>query len=205
MDTDSHGLGGEKECSTQFLRPNFRELIFSLENRLFIRVHPCSSVVSTGVFRLFRLCQIARKTRMKSKLFLALLFLAFGLSALKTIIPARAEPASDAQIKRGQYLVERVAMCGECHTPKTDKGEYDRTAWLQGDVLDYKPVHPMPFAAVAPGIAGLPTFATDELAMKFMETGTNALDKRAMPPMPQFRFNHDDAVAVVAYLRSLKR
>jgi mono/diheme cytochrome c family protein len=161
--------------------------------------------MDADVFRLFQLWRIAGKTRMKSKLFLALLFLAFGLFALKTIIPARAEPAFDAQIKRGQYLVERVAMCGECHTPKTDQGEYDRTAWLQGDVLDYQPVHPMPFAAVAPGIAGLPTFATDEQAMKFMETGTNALGKRAMPPMPQFRFNHEDAVAVVAYLRSLKR
>jgi hypothetical protein len=72
-------------------------------------------------------------------------------------------------------------------------------------VLDIKPVRPMPFAAVAPGIAGLPTFATDEQAMKFLETGANTLGKRAMPPMPQFRFNHDDAVAVVAYLRSLKR
>jgi mono/diheme cytochrome c family protein len=161
--------------------------------------------MNADVFRLFRLWRIARKMRMKSKLFLALLVLAFGLFALKIIIPARAEPASDAQIKRGQYLVGRVAMCGECHSPRNDKGEYDRSQWLQGELIDYKPVHPMPFAAVAPGIAGLPTFATDEQAMKFMETGTNALGKRAMPPMPQFRFNHEDAVAVVAYLRSLKR
>jgi len=148
---------------------------------------------------------MARKTRMRSKLSFGLLVLAFGWFASKIILPARAEPASDAQIKRGQYLVNHVAMCGECHTPKTDQGEYDRTAWLQGDVLDYKPVHPMPFAAVAPGIAGLPSFATDEQAMKFLETGTNSLGKRAMPPMPQFRFNHDDAAVVVAYLRSLKR
>jgi hypothetical protein len=40
MDTDKHGLGGEKECSKQFPRPNFCELIFPLENSLFIRVHP---------------------------------------------------------------------------------------------------------------------------------------------------------------------
>jgi len=142
---------------------------------------------------------------MKSKLFLTSLLFAFGLFALKIVVPALAEPASDEQIKRGQYLVNHVAMCGECHTPKTDQGEYDRTAWLQGDVLDYKPVHPMPYAAVAPAIAGLPSFATDEQAMKFLETGTNSAGKRAMPPMPQFRFNHDDAAAVVAYLRSLKR
>ena len=139
---------------------------------------------------------------MKLKIIIPLLALTFVLFAAETNNLKSAPPAGDAQIKRGQYLVERVAMCGECHTPKTDQGEYDRTAWLQGDVLDYKPVHPMPFVAVAPGIAGLPSFATDEQAMKFLETGTNSLGKRAMPPMPQFRFNHDDAVA---YLRSLKR
>jgi mono/diheme cytochrome c family protein len=142
---------------------------------------------------------------MKSKLVLALLFFAFGLFALKIIIPARAEPASDAQIKRGQYLVERVAMCGECHSPRNDKGEYDRLQWLQGELIDYKPSHPMPFAAIAPPIAGLPTFAKDEAAVKFLETGTNAMGKTALPPMPQFRLNHEDAAAVVAYLRSLKR
>jgi mono/diheme cytochrome c family protein len=134
-----------------------------------------------------------------------LLALTFALFAAETNNLKSTPPAGDAQIQRGQYLVDRVAMCGECHTPKTDQGGYDRTAWLQGDVLDIKPVRPMPFAAVAPAIAGLPTFATDEQAMKFLETGTNAMGKRALPPMPQFRFNPDDAAAVVAYLRSLKR
>ncbi len=47
--------------------------------------------------------------------------------------------------------------------------------------------------------------AKDEAAVKFLETGTNAMGKTALPPMPQFRLNHEDAVAVVAYLRSLKR
>jgi len=116
----------------------------------------------------------------------------------------RAQPAPDAQIQRGKYLVENVAMCGDCHTPKTDSGDYDRTAWLQGDVVDLKPLTKRPFAAVAPMIAGLPTFPKDEQAVKFFETGTNASGKLALSPMPQFRFNHDDALAVVAYLRSLK-
>lgn len=96
-------------------------------------------------------------------------------------------------------------MCADCHTPHLDSGEYDRTQWLQGDVLDFKPTRPMPFAAVAPQIAGLPTMPTDEMAIKFFETGTNALGKTSMPPMPRFQFEQDDAVAVVAYLRSLKK
>jgi len=112
---------------------------------------------------------------------------------------------SAAQIQRGKYLVERVGVCGECHSPKNDKGEYDRSHWLEGELIDYKPTRPMPFAAIAPPIAGLPTFAKDEAAVKFLETGTNAMCKTALPPMPQFRLNHDDAMVVVAYLRSLKR
>ena len=120
----------------------------------------------------------------------------------------RAQPApDDAQIQRGKYLAENVAMCADCHTPRDDKGQFDRTQWLLGNVLDIKPDHPMPlvpFAAVAVPIAGLPGF-TDEKAVKFLETGIDLTGKPAMWPMPQFRFNHDDAVAVVAYLRSLKQ
>ena len=119
----------------------------------------------------------------------------------------QAQSASDAQIQRGKYLVENVAMCADCHTPRDDKGQFDRSQWLAGNVLDFKPDHPtpsMPFAAVAVPIAGLPGF-TDEQAVKFFETGIDLTGKQAMPPMPQFRFNHDDAVAVVSYLRSLKK
>ncbi len=115
-------------------------------------------------------------------------------------------PAADpAQIEHGKYLVEHVSMCGDCHSPRGERGEFDREHWLQGAVLGFKPDHPMPFAPIAPGIAGLPSYATDDLALRFLETGTNSAGKMAMPPMPQFRFGHNDALAVVAYLRSLKK
>lgn len=133
---------------------------------------------------------------------------AFGLAALlvlKFVGSARAEPAADAQIKRGKYLVERVAMCGDCHTPHKLSGEYDRNRWLLGETLPFKPTYRIQFAPVAPQIAGLPTMPSDDMAIRFLETGTNSLGKTALPPMPQFRFEHDDAAAVVAYLRSLKK
>jgi len=142
---------------------------------------------------------------MKFKVVLpTLLGLASALFAAETNSPAGKPSAADPQIQRGQYLVENVAMCADCHTPRDDKGQFDRTEWLKGNVLDFKPDHQMPFAAVAVPIAGLPGF-TDEKAAKFLETGIDVLGKPAMWPMPQFRFNHDDAVAVVAYLRSLKK
>ncbi len=141
---------------------------------------------------------------MKLRIILLLLAAAVVVFAAETNNVNPAAPAPDGQIHRGKYLVENVGMCAECHTPKTDKGDYDRTQWLQGNLLDFKPTVLMPFAAVAPPIAGMPGF-TDEQALKFLETGIDVTGKRAMPPMPQYRFNPDDAQAVLAYLRSLKR
>jgi hypothetical protein len=45
---------------------------------------------------------------------------------------------------------------------------------------------------------------TDEQALKFLETGIDLTGKPAMYPMPQYRLNPDDALSVLAYLRSLK-
>lgn len=121
-------------------------------------------------------------------------------------ILAAADPAADpAQIEHGRYLVERVCLCADCHSPRTPTGEFDRSQWLQGELIAFKPDHPMPFAAIAPPIAGLPGYGSDAVAVKFFETGTNAAGKLPLPPMPRFRLNHEDAVAVVAYLRSLKK
>lgn len=130
-------------------------------------------------------------------------FLALALVFLQV---AQAEQSLDDKIQRGKYLVERVAMCGECHSPRDDKGKFIRAEWLQGEVINFQPSNSAtPWAPVAPGIAGLPTFKADEQAVKFFETGTNNVGRLALPPMPQFRFNHEDAVAVTAYLRSLKK
>ena len=35
-------------------------------------------------------------------------------------------PMAAAQVAHGKYLVECVALCGECHSPRNDKGEFDR-------------------------------------------------------------------------------
>lgn len=41
------------------------------------------------------------------------------------------EPA-DPQLRRGRYLVEALAHCGECHTPRNALGGLDRSRWMAG-------------------------------------------------------------------------
>lgn len=111
--------------------------------------------------------------------------------------------ASSSAITRGKYLVEDVGVCGDCHTPRNDKGEMIEAQRLKGATLDFKPLGPMlVWADKAPAIAGLPGWDKDA-AIKFMMTGIAANGLPARPPMPQYRFNQDDAAAIVAYLESL--
>ena len=74
---------------------------------------------------------------------------------------------------------------------------------MKGAPTPFRPIVPMPiWADKAPNIAGLPGWE-DADAVKFFMTGIAYNDLPAHPPMPQYRFNQQDAQAVVAYLKSL--
>ena len=129
---------------------------------------------------------------MKTTAFVVLLFLA-------QISLAQSNDA--AQVARGKYLVQHVAMCGDCHTPRDDKGMPLPGKELAGAPLGFKPLAPMPWAPTAPEIAGLPGWK-DAQIVTFLTTGK--LDGREPnPPMPGYRLSAADARAVVAYLRTL--
>ena len=139
------------------------------------------------------------------KLFLAVTVVALlmvPMLAAQTAKTAKSRTAA-ARVARGRYLVEDIGLCGDCHTPRDDKGEPVKDQWLKGATLDFKPIAPVPvWADKAPAIAGLPGWE-DGAAIKFLMTGIayNQLPRR--PPMPQYRFNVQDAQAIVAYLKSL--
>ncbi|HTR65595.1 MAG TPA: cytochrome c [Terriglobales bacterium] len=123
--------------------------------------------------------------------------------ALITIVSSSAAPASAANVARGKYLVERVALCGDCHSAHNDKGGPVPGRELRGAPLTFKPVTPQPnWADSAPNIAGLRGW-DDEDAVKFLTTGLAYNDLPARPPMPQYHMSKEDAEAVVAYLKSL--
>lgn len=46
--------------------------------------------------------------------------------------PATAPLSGEALIARGDYLVNSVVLCGDCHTPMTAQG-HDLTRRLQAD------------------------------------------------------------------------
>ncbi len=108
-----------------------------------------------------------------------------------------------ADAARGKYLVEDVAVCGQCHTPRDSNGNLDRTRWLQGASVPYLPSKPdMDWPIIAPRIGGTPP-ASDADMIKLLTTGIWTDGKRLRLPMPQFRLDRSDAEAVVAYLKSV--
>lgn len=125
----------------------------------------------------------------------------FATTALTLLPQHPKDPPRPADAAHGRYLVERVGMCQDCHSPRNERGEFVADAWLQGAPLPFTPTIPMPWAAASKPIAGLPGL-TDEQAMTFLTKGELPGGRRPLPPMPEFRFAEQDARDVIAYLRS---
>lgn len=131
------------------------------------------------------------------------------LSALTLAIhPAiSADPppaAAPAVLARGEYIVQHTSMCNDCHSPRDKDGTLIPGKELTGASLSFAPLAPMPWAAYAPGIAGLPTGWSTGNMVQFLMTGNRPFDMPPVnPPMPAYRLNQADAEAVAAYLKSL--
>ncbi len=130
-----------------------------------------------------------------------LLFAGIGASAQQA--PKANASTKQGRLARGEYIVNGVAMCGMCHTPRNDANEIDQGRWLDGAALWLLPAHPQQdWPLKAPRIAGAPP-ASDEEMVRLLTTGIWKTGTYLRPPMPQFRMSKEDADAVVAYLRSL--
>jgi mono/diheme cytochrome c family protein len=106
-------------------------------------------------------------------------------------------------IARGRYLVEEVAKCTECHTPRNDRGELRKEAWLQGAPIWITPVKKIRnWADQAPPLAGFPSF-TEEEGERVLEKGTGPQGEEIRPPMHIYHMKHEDAKAIIAYLKSI--
>jgi len=121
----------------------------------------------------------------------------------RSAAPAQVAGGGDA-VARGKYIVEDVAMCGTCHTPRLPNGDLDRSQWLAGAPVPYLPARPTTDWPInAPRLAGTPP--TTNAGMITLLTTAVWIDGRQLrDPMPKFHMTRADAEAVVAYLRSLR-
>jgi len=112
-------------------------------------------------------------------------------------------PLTEAQLlERGDYLVNGVVLCGDCHTPRLPDMSSDLTRRLHGaEIGESGP--PEIFATYAPALAGGPANYSEEQFIAFLQTGVRPDGSHARPPMPPYRLNEEDARAVSAYIRSL--
>lgn len=108
-------------------------------------------------------------------------------------------------VDRGRYIVENVAMCEQCHTQRNAEGVPERDRWLMGGPTQLHASYPSPdWAVIEPRIAGNPP-GTDEEIIRLLTTGISRTGRPPRLPMPPFRMTHDDAEAVLAYLKTLSR
>jgi mono/diheme cytochrome c family protein len=109
-------------------------------------------------------------------------------------------------IKHGAYLVNAAAMCGDCHTPRDDRGQADRGRRLRGATLAIRPKkETKDWADESPDISGVGLAGqwSEGEMVKFLTTGIDPEGMKARPPMPAFRLDARDARAVYLYLRSV--
>ena len=133
-------------------------------------------------------------------------FLGIALVAFLSLAAAESPSQAAAQkteVERGRYLVEEVAKCAECHTPRDASGNLDPQAWLQGAPIWIMPVRPIQnWADRAPDLSGLPSFTNEEME-RVLEKGTGPEGEVLRPPMHIYHMNAADAKAIIAYLKSL--
>lgn len=123
-------------------------------------------------------------------------------SSHQTAPAAAGQSGLPGNVARGEYLVNSVAMCVQCHSARDLRGDLIPQERLKGGAMPVgKPSWGSAWAFRTPALAGLPGF-TDEQIVMLLTEGHAGDRPRPMPPMPPFRMTKDDALAVVAYLRS---
>lgn len=128
-----------------------------------------------------------------------------GLYACALLMACPAMAQTGDRLARGRYLVESIAGCGNCHTPKGPNGDLPGMALAGGQVFDEQP-----FRAVASNITPDPETGigrwTDAQIARAIREGIRPDGRIIGPPMPIELYrgiSDDDLAAMVAYLRSV--
>ncbi|MCM2451862.1 cytochrome c [Agrobacterium vitis] len=112
--------------------------------------------------------------------------------------------SADAQIQRGQYLVEGPGHCGECHTPRNVIGGLKVDQWLAGGP---NPEGEGRIPDITPGSDSMGKWSKDEIA-SYLETGfTPDFDSvggsRVEVQKNLAELPAEDRAAIAAYLKAI--
>jgi mono/diheme cytochrome c family protein len=118
--------------------------------------------------------------------------------------PQAANQSVSGSAARGKYIVEEVALCINCHTPRDANGEIIRSQLLMGAPVFFQPAQRMPdWPQTCPRIGGTPPGTDDEM-ITLLTTGIWKYGQPLRQPMPRFHMTREDAQAVLEYLKSMK-
>lgn len=116
---------------------------------------------------------------------------------------SRSQSTSDSEIAHGKYLVHHVALCIECHTPRSENGSLIESRLLQGAPIPVKgPSYAAPWAAQSVDLAGLGNY-DDSFVRFLLMNGKRPDGTTVRSPMPVFRLSESDANSIIAYLKTL--
>lgn len=116
----------------------------------------------------------------------------------------REDRDEEAVREHGRYLVQHVAMCVQCHTPRDESGALLVGSLFEGGAIPLESPYPEErWAFRAPALAGLPGLSEEDV-VRLLTSGIGHEGVPPDPPMPPFRMHESDARAVASYLRSLE-
>jgi len=129
----------------------------------------------------------------------------FFVAIMAALVLVAATGHAETEAERGQYLVETLAGCGNCHTPKGPNGPVPSKKFAGGDVIKHAD-----FTAVTPNITPDPETGigrwTDRQIFLAIREGKRPDGRLLGPAMPSRSYRNladEDVKAMVAYLRSL--
>jgi len=111
------------------------------------------------------------------------------------------KPAPTPQLERGRYLVEALAHCGECHTPRNLIGGLDTARWMAGA--------PNPSGdGTIPGLTPAQLDWSEADIIYYLETGftpdfDSAGGSMASVVRNMGRLPAEDRAAIAAYIKAL--
>jgi fructose 5-dehydrogenase cytochrome subunit len=115
------------------------------------------------------------------------------------------DPAASAEVNRGHYLVDGLAHCTSCHTPRNDMMAVDNSKYLQGATVGgwYAP------NLTSDPVSGIGSWSNEEL-VQYLRTGHvegKAQAGGGMAEAVQNSFQHlndADLKAIASYLKTVK-